>query len=62
MLITRILNNNVVFSVNEAKEEVIVTGLGVGFKKKLEMQFLNNKSKKYLLRKKIPLITDSYNY
>ncbi|EAF7771827.1 PRD domain-containing protein [Listeria monocytogenes] len=35
MLITRILNNNVVFSVNEAKEEVIVTGLGVGFKKKI---------------------------
>ncbi|WP_088810970.1 MULTISPECIES: PRD domain-containing protein [Listeria] len=35
MLITKILNNNVVFSVNQVKEEVIVTGLGVGFNRKI---------------------------
>ncbi|EOA2660184.1 CAT RNA binding domain-containing protein [Listeria monocytogenes] len=52
MLITRILNNNVVFSVNEAKEEVIVTGLGVGFKKNWRCNFSTTNRKNIYYGKK----------
>lgn len=35
MIITKILNNNVVLSVNKANEEVIYMGRGLAFKKKV---------------------------
>lgn len=35
MIITKILNNNVIISVNEKREEIIVIGCGIAFKKKV---------------------------
>ncbi len=34
MIIKQVFNNNVVLTLNEAKEEVVVTGRGIGFQKK----------------------------
>lgn len=34
MIITKITNNNVIFSKNENGEDIIITGLGIGFSKK----------------------------
>lgn len=34
MIITKIVNNNVIFSKNQKEEDIIITGLGIGFGKK----------------------------
>lgn len=43
MIITKIMNNNVIFSKNEKGEDIVVTGLGIGFQKKSGEEVDKNK-------------------
>lgn len=68
MIITKIVNNNVIFSKNQNEEDIIITGLGIGFKKnagekvdddKIERTFVlekdTNKDRLIALLKEIPI-------
>lgn len=70
MVITRVLNTNAVLSKNEADEEIVLLGAGVGFKSrpgdivditKVEKQFImNNKQHQSRFQKMIESIPNEY--
>lgn len=51
MYVLKVFNNNIVMTVNDQGEEVIVTGKGIGFQKKSGIQSRKKKLKNGLLSK-----------